>query len=593
VKSGMVHLYCGLALLTAVFPTATSWAIDVDGDTYDSASDCFDRLYSAYKNAGICLETATPTFYDLQDTPSSLGYAADHAYIQDPSVVRKWHMYTPSWSYSIAAPEYIRHFSSTDDLLTMGPEDPLNTSGLRPHIFQGMWDYRGMWAPHVIQGSGGLYYMFYTGIWQPTNWTNHASTDPSHIERIGLTVSADLVTWTKVPQVLPGTTGNGCVYEARAPWTEWGNPVGPDGNPVNYDYQCRDPFVIKHPTENRWFMFVTVKMKESYLDPEGLEDPENPNWWKNAIHVSTSTDLINWSASGWIKATARYPEAIKPLQRTGGTAENPFVAVYNGMFYLFFTDTKDGTAGAPPNNVQYATSTSLTFDGNGSLNWVFRGAIPPVTNPLGSPPYLAVNAPEVVVPYGDTWFLSTSVSSPGPPFSYFRQIVLRRIVWDDLHPGYFALSNLTNLSCRVPSREINPGVAEICCDGLDNNCKYGVDESCVCTSSQWTSVIQDPSEKTNRDESGILLTASTTKDLWIKFSYNIPIEEQASTVKLEIFDLMGRRIRALIESKEGAGLRETKWDRRTESGSRAEAGVYFVRLTTASCCTSRKFVVTK
>ena len=55
----------------------------------------------------------------------------------------------------------------------------------------------------------------------------------------------------------------------------------------------------------------------------------------------------------------------------------------------------------------------------------------------------------------------------------------------------------------------------------------------------------------------------------------------AGTVRLEVFDVAGRRVATLIDGERGAGDHEVAWDGATAAGA-ARAGVYFARLETAA-----------
>ncbi len=52
----------------------------------------------------------------------------------------------------------------------------------------------------------------------------------------------------------------------------------------------------------------------------------------------------------------------------------------------------------------------------------------------------------------------------------------------------------------------------------------------------------------------------------------------AQRVRLEILDVLGRRVRLLFEGFLTAGLHQVRWDGRTQSGQSAAAGTYFYRL---------------
>jgi len=71
--------------------------------------------------------------------------------------------------------------------------------------------------------------------------------------------------------------------------------------------------------------------------------------------------------------------------------------------------------------------------------------------------------------------------------------------------------------------------------------------------------------------------------------YTLP---RRSTVSLEVYDVRGRLVRALQSGSFAAGDHEAYWDGRAMSGTRAGAGVYFVRLATgAHAATQRRFVL--
>ncbi|MBZ0268645.1 T9SS type A sorting domain-containing protein [bacterium] len=62
-------------------------------------------------------------------------------------------------------------------------------------------------------------------------------------------------------------------------------------------------------------------------------------------------------------------------------------------------------------------------------------------------------------------------------------------------------------------------------------------------------------------------------------------------VRLDLFDVTGRLVRTLVDKELPPGEFEVSWNRRDGSGARTAAGVYFVRLTTATENLSRKIVV--
>lgn len=65
---------------------------------------------------------------------------------------------------------------------------------------------------------------------------------------------------------------------------------------------------------------------------------------------------------------------------------------------------------------------------------------------------------------------------------------------------------------------------------------------------------------------------------------------RASTVRIEVFDLLGRRVRVLTEGDYPAGEHAVAWDGRQDAGAPARSGVYMYRMT-AGAFTARRTVV--
>jgi hypothetical protein len=63
----------------------------------------------------------------------------------------------------------------------------------------------------------------------------------------------------------------------------------------------------------------------------------------------------------------------------------------------------------------------------------------------------------------------------------------------------------------------------------------------------------------------------------------------AGRVRLDIVDLLGRRVRSLVDQAVTSGRHAYAWDGRTDRGALARAGVYVVRLVTADGVASRSF----
>jgi flagellar hook assembly protein FlgD len=66
----------------------------------------------------------------------------------------------------------------------------------------------------------------------------------------------------------------------------------------------------------------------------------------------------------------------------------------------------------------------------------------------------------------------------------------------------------------------------------------------------------------------------------------------SAQVEVSVFDAAGRRVRVLARGHHAAGRHALAWDGRDERGTRARAGVYFVRATDGPATRTRRLVLT-
>lgn len=63
-----------------------------------------------------------------------------------------------------------------------------------------------------------------------------------------------------------------------------------------------------------------------------------------------------------------------------------------------------------------------------------------------------------------------------------------------------------------------------------------------------------------------------------RLSYRIPGGVEATRVRLDIYDVTGRRVRTLVDGDQPAGIYDVIWDGTGEDGVRVTSGIYFCRL---------------
>jgi beta-fructofuranosidase len=151
----------------------------------------------------------------------------------------------------------------------------------------GSWDDLATWTGSTLEHDG-RWYMLYTGI---------SRREEGLIQRIGLAVSDDLVTWVKHP-------GNP-VLEADPRWYDLLQ------RPRWRDQSWRDPWLFRHPHDGSFHCLITARSPLGAADAAGV------------IGHARSRDLIDW-------------EVLPPLTAPGDFAqvEAPQLVQVDGWYAL-------------------------------------------------------------------------------------------------------------------------------------------------------------------------------------------------------------------------------------------------------------------
>jgi len=64
-------------------------------------------------------------------------------------------------------------------------------------------------------------------------------------------------------------------------------------------------------------------------------------------------------------------------------------------------------------------------------------------------------------------------------------------------------------------------------------------------------------------------------------------------VRLGVYDVLGKKLRALVDGKMGSGLHRAIWDGRDEGGREVSSGVYVVRLDVGGEVFAKKVVMVR
>lgn len=64
-------------------------------------------------------------------------------------------------------------------------------------------------------------------------------------------------------------------------------------------------------------------------------------------------------------------------------------------------------------------------------------------------------------------------------------------------------------------------------------------------------------------------------------------------MQLAIYNLLGEKVRTLVDAKESAGMKHITWDGRNDRGERVSSGVYVYRIEAGEFKQTKRLVVMK
>ena len=75
-----------------------------------------------------------------------------------------------------------------------------------------------------------------------------------------------------------------------------------------------------------------------------------------------------------------------------------------------------------------------------------------------------------------------------------------------------------------------------------------------------------------------------------QISYSLP---EAAKVRLTVYNVLGRKVKKIVDDYQTAGPKTVHWDGKDESGSNVASGIYFYRLDAAGYTETKKMVLMK
>lgn len=202
-----------------------------------------------------------------------------------------WHAYFLQADKTLINPDYRHWYVSqghavSKDLKTWTHKGTCFAPSVTPS-----WDDYTTWTGSVVQGTDGVWHLFYTGTTKAENGMK---------QRIGHATSTDMHSWERV--------GNGqCLDISGTDYEEY--------SPGHWhDRAFRDPWVIKNPDGDGWFMYFTARVP-------GVEEPNGGG----AVGFATSPDLYTWTLQAPVYSGGTF-----------GQLEVPQVFEKNGKWYCLF-----------------------------------------------------------------------------------------------------------------------------------------------------------------------------------------------------------------------------------------------------------------
>lgn len=477
------------------------------------------------------------------------------------------------------------------------------------------WDNLHVWAPHVVQWDG-LYWMFYTGITDRPGFRD--------TQRIGAAVSSDLFTWNRVLQAPVWAT-------QASSWAWW--------QPLSTRPACRDPFVMPDPSApGQWLMYYTsnaasdtlsdvVGVARSTGDPAIWQD-EKALWITHkswSFNVSTESPHLFEHDGRWFLVITS--NAGQPLSFfvTSDPLGEPQEWQYRGRLRnMIGEDTsqwfasevlQDGEqdlfAFANGNHIEIRRiqwAVGDTFDLVSpslfhmvDMEWThatarenqFIGLTLEGTNGFAFEGPLAA------------WVKDASGAEIPAPIDSLGLPAMPEFSSDSLQVAWFARRWPASLPASQPM-DLRIGMA----DGT--------------ASTGWLRVVANAIEQQPFEDRGgrspamapnefpdslphepvpddsLLDVPSSGPDhpLGLRVLQNSPLGggpvvvfdlPEPATVRLEIFDVLGRRLATLADRDFPRGANVVPWDRRDAGGGRAGHGLYFVRMSTPIGVAGAKF----
>ena len=97
-------------------------------------------------------------------------------------------------------------------------------------------------------------------------------------------------------------------------------------------------------------------------------------------------------------------------------------------------------------------------------------------------------------------------------------------------------------------------------------------------------------KKERPDNCGLLQNYPNPFNPQTEIAYTLP---EGSNVKLEIYNVLGQKVKVLVDEYQSAGTKKVIWDGRNENGEKVSSGIYFYRLDAGNYVQTKKMSLMK
>jgi hypothetical protein len=464
------------------------------------------------------------------------------------------------------------------DLLNWTQVDPVVP--IRPD----KWDNRHVWAPSIVE-SDGIFYMFYTGVTYEPNVT-------AGYQRIGVATSTDLFTWNRGDEPLLSCEDT--------PWAFCNEASG--------STSFRDAYVMRHPQiPGEWLHYVSTSLaadsSSMVIGSMGAPDPLGP-----------------WSDLGPLMVTNVATTSSK-------TAESMHLFDHDGLWHMIWTSNR-------PQPLVWATSPDPFAP---SPAWTYRGMLGTMlgfdTTPwfasehlrVGLIDYFAAASLTAIEILRIQWTSPTTYQLLQPTTFHMRRMYWSKPVVADGDTAALTLdaTGWFGKSAEIEVLEVDAGGAQTLVPNHHVGLPQQIPMNANPTVYTWTARgIQDGTDGEPGPELVVRLKDQTAiapeirvspvpvsyggggeldddagDGFIVRFMAFSPVGSafrvdlgRAADVRLDVFDVGGRRVQRVHAGVLNAGVHVLRFDPKREGLS---SGVYFARLSTTGGTHTARFAVAR